>query len=272
MEPYAAKIVGILNVTEDSFSDGGRYLDAAAAIAHGRTLRADGADWVEIGAASSRPDAKEVESKEEIRRLAPVVAALSADGIPLSVDTRSVETQSYCLDHGVEMLNDVDGFAHPSSYPDLARATAKLVVMHSIQGGGRATRLETDADAVFTAIIAFFTRRLAELEAAGIARERLIIDPGMGLFLGKNPEPSLRVLRRLAALRDRFGLPVLVSVSRKSFLHGLTGRAVAERGAATLAAEIWAAGEGADYIRTHDVRALGDALTVLRAIRKEGTP
>jgi dihydropteroate synthase len=272
MEPYAAKIVGILNVTEDSFSDGGRYLDAAAAIAHGRTLRADGADWIDVGAASSRPDAKEVESTEEIRRLAPVLAALRAHGIPVSVDTRSPETQRYCLGHGVEMLNDVDGFAHPSLYPDLARATAKLVVMHSIQGGGRATRVETDAEAVFAAVIAFFSRRLAELETAGIARERLIVDPGMGLFLGQNPEPSLRVLRRLEELRHRFGLPVLVSVSRKSFLRELTGRAVAERGAATLAAEIWAAGEGADYIRTHDVRALSDALAVLRALRKDSAP
>jgi dihydropteroate synthase type 2 len=167
------------------------------------------------------------------------------------------------------MVNDVDGFAHPELYPELARSTAKLVVMHSIQGGGRATRVEADAGTVFAGIRAFFSRRLAELTAAGIARERLIADPGMGLFLGVNSEPSLRVLRNIASLRELFGVAVLVSVSRKSFLRALTGRSVHERGAATLAAEIWAAAEGVDYIRTHDVRALRDALNVLAAIRNE---
>jgi dihydropteroate synthase len=271
MEPYASKIVGILNVTEDSFSDGGRYLDAEAAIAHGRLLRADGADVVEIGAASSRPGAKEVESEEEVRRIAPVLQALRADGVAVAVDTRAPETQRYCLANGADFLNDVDGFAHPELYAELARGTAKLVVMHSIQGGGPATRVTTDADKVFTGMLEFFAHRVAAFEAAGIARERLIVDPGMGLFLGLNPEPSLHVLARLRTLRDRFALPVLVSVSRKSFLRDLTGRAVYERGASTLAAEIWAAGEGADYNRTHDVRALRDALTVLRAIGKERT-
>jgi dihydropteroate synthase type 2 len=267
---YRAKIVGILNVTEDSFSDGGVYLDRDAALARAHRLLADGADVVEVGPASSHPEAKPVAAEEEIRRIAPVVDALLARGATVAVDTSQPETQRYAIGRGVGFLNDVTGFAVPAMYAEIARASCRLVVMHSIRGGVRATREHTEAPVVFRHMLAWFAERIATLSRAGIGRDRLILDPGMGLFLGRTPEPSLHVLQRLRTLRERFGLPLMVSVSRKGFLRDLTGRGVGERGAATLAAEIWAAAQGVDFIRTHDAGALHDALRVLRAIEHEG--
>ena len=259
-------IVGIVNLTEDSFSDGGRFVEPAAALAHARRLLADGADVVDLGAASSHPDAKPVPPAEEIARLAPVVDALRAEGASLSIDSFAPETQAWALARDVDYLNDIAGFGEPELYPDLARSETRLIVMHSIQRRGRAVRERTDPRAVLAGIDAFFAERVAALEAAGVARERLVLDPGMGFFLGADPEPSLAVLRALPALRERFGLPLLVSVSRKSFLGAVTGRGVEERGAATLAAELFAVRSGVDYVRTHDVRALADALAVTRVL------
>ncbi len=142
--------------------------------------------------------------------------------------------------------------------------------MHMVEGEGRARRVDLAAGEVWQRILAFFAERVARLEGAGIARERLILDPGMGLFLGSRAEPSLRVLTSLESLKLAFGLPVMVSVSRKSFLGTITGRAApAERGPATLAAELYAAAHGADYIRTHDPAALRDALAVMAALTAE---
>jgi len=263
-------IIGVVNITEDSFSDGGQYLDPEAAIAHAHRLAADGADIVELGAASSNPDAKEVAAGEEIRRLAPVIDALAARGIAVSVDTFKPEVLRWAALRAVAYLNDVTGFGDAAIYPELARASCRLIVMHAIQPGTRAIRTPTEPAKVLHGIFDFFERRILALTEAGIGPERIILDPGMGYFLGSNPEPSLAVLRNLGKLRERFALPVLVSVSRKSFLGTLTGRAVAERGAASLAAEIFAASAGADYVRTHDVRALSDALRVIASIAATG--
>jgi dihydropteroate synthase type 2 len=263
-------LFGIVNITEDSFSDGGRYLDPAAAIAHARALVAAGAEVIDLGAAASNVDAQTVSAAEEIRRLDPVIAALAAAGTPISVDSFLPEVQRFAIARGVAFLNDIQGFPEPSLYPDLAAASCRLVVMHAVQGRGRAQRVELAADAVWDRIRCFFGERLAALERAGIARERLILDPGMGLFLSNRPEASLRMLTRLGRLKRDFGLPVLVSVSRKSFLRAITGHASAlETGAATLAAEIYAAEMGADYIRTHDPGALADALKIMAALRAE---
>ncbi|MGH7863751.1 MAG: dihydropteroate synthase, partial [Candidatus Binataceae bacterium] len=152
---------------------------------------------------------------------------------------------------------------------DLARAQCKLIVMHSVQRASRATRLQTDAAAVVEAMSRFFEERLAALMRAGVARERLVLDPGMGFFLGANLAPSLRALAEIANLKKRFGLPIHVSVSRKSFLGTLTGRAHTQRGAASLAAELYAASRGVDFIRTHEVRPLADALKVLVALANQ---
>jgi dihydropteroate synthase type 2 len=260
-------VFGIVNITEDSFSDGGRYLDPAAAIAHARSLVAAGADVIDLGAAASNIDARSVNAAEEIRRLDPVIAALAADRIQISVDSSRLEIQRFAISRGTAFLNDIRGFPEASFYPELAAASSRLVVMHAVQDESRAKPVELSADKVWDRMHGFFGERLAALERGGIARERLILDPGMGLFLSTRPEASLRVLARLGHLKREFGLPVLVSVSRKSFLRAITGRSAAsEAGPATLAAELYAAAAGADFIRTHDPAALRDGLKIVSAL------
>jgi dihydropteroate synthase type 2 len=263
-------LVGIVNITEDSFSDGGCFLDPAAAIAQALLLAAEGADIVELGAAASNVAAGAVTPEEEIRRLDPVIAALDGTGAALAIDTSEPATQRFALARGVAYLNDIRGFPQPGVYPDLAAGRCRLVVMHAVEGEGRARRVALSAGEVWQRIEAFFAERVARLERAGVARDRLILDPGMGLFLSTRAEASLRVLTGIEQLKRRFGLPVMVSVSRKSFLGAITGRAApAERGPATLAAELYAAAHGADYIRTHDPAALRDALAVTAALAAE---
>jgi len=263
-------LFGILNITEDSFSDGGQHLDPEAAIAEARRLAADGANILDLGAAASNIAAKPVAPDEEIRRLGPVIAALQRDGIAVSVDSFTPETQRFALRAGVDFLNDIQGFPDPVLYPELAAASCRLVVMHAVQGRGRAQRVPVAAAEIWSRIEAFFAARIAALTAAGIARDRLILDPGMGFFLSSDPAASLIVLADLGRLKRAFGLPVLVSVSRKSFLAAVTGRqSPGARGPATLAAELYAAANGADYIRTHDPGALRDGLLVMAALRRE---
>ena len=263
-------VFGIVNITEDSFSDGGRLLDPGAAITAALRLAAEGADVIDLGAAASNIAAKPVPPAEEIRRLDPVITALKAAGIPVSVDSFAPETQRFAIQRRVDFLNDIEGFSHPELYADLAAADCRLVVMHAVQGRGRAQRVAVSPDAIWQRIAGFFTARIAALEAAGIARERLILDPGMGFFLSSDAKASLRVLTGLDRLKREFGLPVLVSVSRKSFLATVTCREALEaRGPASLAAELFAAAHGADYIRTHDPGALKDGLAVMAALAAE---
>lgn len=262
------QILGIVNITEDSFSDGGFYLEPERASAKALALVAAGADIIDLGPASSHPDARPVTADEEIRRLAPVMDMLAQRGVPISVDSFLPQTQRYAMRHGVAYLNDIQGFPDASIYPDLASNTCRLIVMHAIQGRGIATRVNTDPVTLPERIEDFFSVRIAALERAGIERSRLVLDPGMGFFLGSQAEASLSMLRSLKKLRQRFGLPVLVSVSRKSFLRSLTGRGVEQAGAATLAAELFAAAQGVDYIRTHDAGALRDALRIWSALQE----
>jgi dihydropteroate synthase type 2 len=259
------KILGILNVTEDSFSDGGKFLAADDAIAHAEKLIADGADAVDVGAASSNPTAKPVPAETEIARLAAILPALKAKEIPLSIDSFSAPVQRWALDQGVAYLNDIHGFPDDSLYPALAKSACRLIVMHMVQEWGVAVRTPVPPWEIFGRVTAFFDARLKALTAAGIARERIILDPGMGQFVGADPQNSLILLRRLLELKARYGLPLLVSVSRKGFLRKLTGRPIEKIGPATLAAELFAARQGADIVRTHDVAALRDGLKVMGA-------
>jgi dihydropteroate synthase type 2 len=259
------KLLGIINITEDSFSDGGKFLSPDAAIAHARALASD-ADILDLGAASSNPDAKPVSVDVEIARLAPVVDALKHDGRSISIDSFAPQVQRWAIAQDVDYLNDIRGFPHTEIYPELARARAKLIMMHSAQQDVRASREEIAPDEILDRVLKFFESRIAALIAAGIARDRIVLDPGMGFFLGANPQASLTILKQLAAIRSAFGLPLLVSVSRKSFLRKITGRAPQNAGAATLAAELFAIRQGADYIRTHDPAALKDALAVQKAL------
>jgi dihydropteroate synthase type 2 len=261
-------LFGIVNITEDSFSDGGRFLASHAALAHARALVAAGAQVVDLGAAASNVDAKPVSAAEEIRRLEPLIEALQADGNSVSVDSFVPEVQRFAIARRVDFLNDIQGFPDPSLYPELAAARCRLVVMHAVQGRGRAQRLDLSASEVWDRICTFFDERIAALEQVGIARDRIIVDPGMGFFLSSRPDASLHILARLGELKQTFGLPVLVSVSRKSFLRAVTGRSSAtELAAASLAAELYAAARGADFIRTHDPGALTDGLRVTAALQ-----
>ena len=178
--------------------------------------------------------------------------------------------QLHALSFGVAYLNDVTGFSDASIYRDLARARCKLVVMHTMTGAFAANRKTAPGEAMASAM-RFFDARVKALTDAGIAPSRLVLDPGMGLFLGDGAVPSLEVLRGVGELRRRYELPVMISVSRKSFLRDLTGRALADRGPATLAAEIYAVmRQGAEYVRTHDPGALLDALRVLERLETAG--
>ncbi|WP_329001652.1 dihydropteroate synthase [Kribbella sp. NBC_00709] len=258
------RLVGIVNVTRDSFSDGGLCLSPGDAITRARELRMAGADVVELGPASSHPDAEKVSPGEEIERLTGVIDAL--EGISWGVDSYHPETQRFAATRGASYLNDIQGFPDPRQYGELAGFTCRLMVMHSIQRHGPATRVRTDPRSIWSSIEDFFDERIAGLEAAGIARDRLILDPGLGYFLGSTPEPSVAVLGQLGRLKARYGLPVLVSPSRKSFLRAITGTSLAGIGPATLAAELTATDQGAAYIRTHDPAALSDALAVRAAL------
>ena len=259
-------LVGIVNITADSFSDGNRYLTSEAAVAHALRLRSEGADIIELGPAASHPGAQKVTAAEEMRRLADVIDQLVAEGVPVALDSYRPETQRFAVARGAAYLNDIQGFPDPAQYAELAGTGCRLIVMHSVQRRGPATRVATDPAAVCSGIEEFFAERLAALEAAGIGRDRLVIDPGLGYFLGSGPQPSLRILAGLEQLKARFDVPVLVSPSRKSFLRALTGMSLPEIGPATLAAELYAARHGADYLRTHDVAAIHSALTVFRAL------
>ena len=265
-------ILGIVNITTDSFSDGGRFLDPEHALLHCVDLLAAGATVLDLGPASSHPDAEHVSVEAEIARLAPVLDGLKKlkgrerDSFEISVDSFRTETQRYALSCGVDYLNDIQGFSDPQFYPELAAHTAKLIVMHSVQGSGIATRDDVGVEDMIAHICAFYDERLAVLERAGVTRERLILDPGMGFFLGPNPEVSFEVLARLDELKARYQLPILISVSRKSFLRRVTGKPASQAGAASLAAELMAVMGGADFIRTHEPAPLRDGLAVWQAL------
>ncbi len=254
------KLFGILNVTPDSFSDGGKYFAPSAALTHAARLVQEGAYVLDIGASSSHPDASHVTAEQEIERLSPLMPALKQAGYRLSIDSFYTKTQRWALGHQVDWLNDINGFADPRFYDELADAHCNLVVMHAVQSRGIAQRLEVTQDEVWARIFRFFETRLNALTTAGICPSRLVLDPGMGFFLGADAHISAYILARLADLKAAFALPLLVSVSKKSFLRHLTGRDIAEIDPISLAAELWAQQNGADYIRTHNVRQLADAL------------
>jgi dihydropteroate synthase len=268
-------ILGILNLTRDSFFDGGRWLEPAAALEHARRLLADGADIIDIGAESSHPDSESVPADVEIARLTPVVERLIADGARVSIDTYKWDVIRRTLQLGVTMINDISALADPRSVDALVPSSAQVIIMHAIHSrpsaAARAERVDADPMRIVDHALDFFRQRIDALVAAGIHRDRLILDPGMGFFVGRDPRASLALLRNLAALR-RFGLPLCISTSRKSFIGAVLGgpagpRPIDDRGAGTLATEVWAAQQGVEYIRTHDVRALREALTMLDAIQ-----
>lgn len=264
------QILGIVNLTRDSFSDGGRFVEPDAALEHARRLRADGADIIDLGAESTHPDAEHVPADAEIERLSPIVSALKRDGAFVSVDTYKPLVMRAVLALGADLINDVRGLREPGAIDALRAADCRIILMHSSAAGPRAERVDVSPLEIVDRVRAFFEERIATLTTAGIARERLILDPGMGFFLGRDPLVSLTMLRDLHRLRA-LKLPICLSTSRKSFIGTVLAdagspRPVEQRAAGTLATELWAAVQGVEYIRTHDAGALRDAWRLWRAI------
>ncbi len=264
----ATTFVGIVNLTTDSFSDGGRFVEPAAAIEQGERLLGDGAGWLDLGAESSNPAGVEVPTDEQLRRLLPVLRHFVAAGVRVSIDTHRPQVMRAVLAAGAGMINDITALGDPEAVNVLRDYDAPIVLMYARQRGPRAQQVVARHHGIVEEIAAFFRGRIDELGAAGISRERLMLDPGMGFFLGSNAEPSLAVLRGLGKLvRDpALQRPIYVSCSRKSFVGNLTGRPPEQRGPGTLAAELWAIQAQVAYLRTHDIRAIADASRVWAAI------
>jgi dihydropteroate synthase type 1 len=262
-------VFGILNLTEDSFFDESRRLDPAGAVTAAIEMLRVGSDVVDVGPAASHPDARPVSPADEIRRIAPLLDALSDQMHRVSIDSFQPETQRYALKRGVGYLNDIQGFPDPALYPDIAEADCRLVVMHSAQRDGIATRTgHLRPEDALDEIVRFFEARVSALRRSRVAADRLILDPGMGFFLSPAPETSLHVLSNLQKLKSALGLPLLVSVSRKSFLGATVGLPVKDLGPASLAAELHAIGNGADYVRTHAPGDLRSAITFSETLAK----
>lgn len=258
-------VMGVVNTTPDSFSDGGRFLDPSAAIAHGLRLVVEGADILDIGGESTRPGSAEVPVAQEIGRIVPVLEGLAGVGRPLSVDTRKPEVMRAALAAGADMINDINGFQAPGAVQAVAGSRAGLCVMH-MQGQPLDMQQAPFYREVVADIRQFLDNRVASLVAAGVARERIVLDPGIGF--GKTVEHNIELLRRLRELAVD-GLPVLVGVSRKSLVGALTGAPVTERLAGSLAGALAAVWRGAAIVRVHDVKATCDALAVWGALSKE---
>ena len=260
-------VMGILNVTPDSFSDGGLYEDLHPAIARAEELAAAGADIIDVGGESTRPGAVPVSPEAELDRVLPVVEALTAGlGVPISIDTRHADVAAACVTAGAAIINDVSGFSDPAMVDVAARCDAGLVVMHML--GEPGTMQDSPAyDDVVAEVTAYLAARAAALVDAGVAPGRIALDPGIGF--GKTLEHNLELLRGLPALAA-LGFPVLVGTSRKRFIGDVSGEAEpARRVAGSVASVLWAAHHGADIVRVHDVAETSQALAVWRAIGDE---
>jgi dihydropteroate synthase len=254
--------MGIVTVTPDSFSDGGRFLDPAYAIEHANRLVEEGADILDIGGESTRPGADPVPVEEELARVLPVLRAVRDLPVPISVDTLKPEVMRAVLAEGASMINDVNALRAPGALDAAKGSRCGLCLMH-MQGEPRTMQAAPHYEDVVAEVRAFLAQRIAACEAAGIARERLVIDPGFGF--GKSVRHNLTLLRGLQALRE-LGIPVLAGLSRKSTLGTITGRGSEDRLAASLAAALLAVERGASIVRVHDVAATRDVLLILRAV------
>jgi dihydropteroate synthase len=258
-----ARLMGVVNVTPDSFSDGGLFLEPEAAIAHGAELAEEGAEILDVGGESTRPGAAEVGAAEEIARTEPVVADLAGLGHKVSIDTSKAEVADAALAAGAEIVNDVTALrASPEIGAVCADRGAGLVLMH-MQGNPRTMQDDPTYEDVVDEVKAFLSERVEAALVAGVAKERIWLDPGIGF--GKNLEHNLELLRRLGELRE-LGMPLVVGTSRKSFIGKIDGSEAEGRIGGTIASSVFALAEGADVLRVHDVLELSQAVRVAEAI------
>lgn len=255
-------VMGILNVTPDSFSDGSRHLETDQAIAHGRKMVADGADIIDIGAESTRPGATPVQLQEELERLLPVIEGLREAGVALSVDTFKPEVMRSVLDAGADMINDIYGFRMPGALEAVSTSGCGLCVMH-MQGEPRTMQQAPHYDDVVTEVREFLRERVETLRAAGVQPQRVVLDPGFGF--GKNAQHNYELLGRLEELFfDNY--PMLVALSRKTMIGHVTGREPDQRLGGSIAGALAGIARGAAMVRVHDVAQTVDAVKVWQAV------
>jgi dihydropteroate synthase len=259
--------MGVVNVTPDSFSDGGKFFDTKTAVAHALRLAEEGADILDIGGESSRPGALPVTAHEEIDRILPVLEGLKRLEKPLSVDTRRPEVMQAALRAGASMINDIEALTAPGALEAVAKSQCAVCLMH-MKGQPATMQQEPHYDDVVGEVGVFLKSRVEKAVQAGIARERIVVDPGFGF--GKTVAHNLELLRRLKELSS-LKLPVLAGWSRKSSLGKLTGRPADERLAASLAAALLALQGGATILRVHDVKETRDVIAVWQAYQEHAT-
>ena len=256
-------IMGIVNITPDSFSDGGHHSQHDAALAHAHKLIQEGADILDIGGESTRPGAQPISLQEELDRIMPVIEGLHDAPVPLSVDTYKPEVMRAALAAGASMINDINALQHPDALAALAESGAAVCLMHKM--GSPQTIQQPHYQNVVTEVLQFLHSRISSAQKAGIGRERIIVDPGFGF--DKTLTHNLALLKHL----DEFsvlGVPLLAGISRKSMLGAITGQDVNNRVYASVAAALLAAMHGADIVRVHDVCATVDALKILNAVKE----
>jgi dihydropteroate synthase len=255
--------MGVVNVTPDSFSDGGLYLDPEAAVAHGRDLAAAGAEILDVGGESTRPGAEPVGEEEELRRVIPVIDGLVAANCRVSVDTSKAAVAAAALDAGAEIVNDVTALRGDPEMASLCAERGATVVLMHMLGEPRTMQQDPRYDDVVADVKAFLAERLGAAVAAGIDEDRVWLDPGIGF--GKTGAHNMELLRRLGELCE-LGRPLVIGTSRKSFIGGVDGSPADQRLGGTIATSVLAAAEGADVLRVHDVAEVRQALAVAAAV------
>jgi dihydropteroate synthase len=255
-------VMGILNVTPDSFSDGGRYQALEFAVERAEQMIRDGVDIIDIGGESTRPGSPSVPVDEELRRVMPAIYALRELGHALSIDTCKPDVMREAIIAGADLINDINGFRAPGAIEAVKDSDCALCVMH-MQGTPQDMQAQPEYGDVVSDVIAFLRERVDALLAAGVARERITIDPGFGF--GKSVEHNYALLRSISRMESELGLPVLAGLSRKSMIGAVTGRSVEQRLAGSLGGALAAVAQGARIVRVHDVAETVDALKVWQA-------
>ena len=255
------RVMGIVNVTPDSFSDGGKFNTTDKAVVHAMQLIEQGADILDIGGESTRPGATPVPLDEELKRVIPVIKALEKAGVPLSIDTYKPEVMRAAIDAGVDIVNDVCALQEPNALEIVAASQVGVCLMH-MQGRPQTMQADPQYQDVVAEVTSFLAARLKAAEQAGIARERIVLDPGFGF--GKRTADNLTLLNQLSSLQS-LGLPLLIGLSRKSVLGQVVGSAVDERIHASIAASVVSVMKGANIVRVHDVAQTVQALKVWQA-------